>query len=77
MKSYGDFIFVDKQIHSKLGGFTIEIYNSRVRHYLGVFNRKTKYYSKSNYMVEVSLNLLMLKLNNELHILNEQWQIKI
>jgi IS1 family transposase len=31
--------------------------------------RKEKCYSKSEYMIEISLNLLFLKLNNELSIL--------
>ncbi|MDR0700522.1 MAG: IS1 family transposase, partial [Tannerella sp.] len=33
------------------------------------FKRKTKCYSKSQYMMEISLNLLFLKLNVELCIL--------
>jgi len=34
------------------------------------FKIKTKYCTKEGYMIEISLNLLMLKLNNELTILN-------
>ncbi|MDR2205807.1 MAG: IS1 family transposase, partial [Flavobacteriaceae bacterium] len=44
--------------------------NSRIRHYLARFKRKGKCYSKSDNMIDISLNLLMLKLNNELCILN-------
>ncbi|MDR2469765.1 MAG: IS1 family transposase, partial [Tannerella sp.] len=50
--------------------YTIEGYNSRIRHYLARFKRKTKCYSKLQYIMEVSLKLLFLKLNNELYILN-------
>ena len=69
-KSYEEFIPAEKHLQSKAGTYTIESYNSRIRHYLARFKRKTKCYSKLNYMMEISLNLLMLKLNNELYILN-------
>ncbi|MFJ1431449.1 IS1 family transposase, partial [Capnocytophaga canimorsus] len=38
--------------------------------YLARFRRKTKCYTKQLYMMIYSLKLLMLKLNNELSILN-------
>ncbi|MRM95678.1 IS1 family transposase, partial [Riemerella anatipestifer] len=38
-----------------------EGYNSRIRHYLARFKRKTKCYSKSKTMLENSLKLLFLK----------------
>ena len=56
-------------MQSKAETFTVEGYNSRIRHYLARFRRKTKCYSKAEHMIEKSLNLLMLKLNNELSIL--------
>ncbi|MDR3273129.1 MAG: IS1 family transposase, partial [Prevotellaceae bacterium] len=34
------------------------------------FKRKTKCYSKADYMIVISLNLLFMKLNNEISILN-------
>ncbi|KAA6327807.1 hypothetical protein EZS27_023234 [termite gut metagenome] len=37
--------------------------------YLARFKRKGKYYSKAQHMIEKSLKLLFLKLNNELPIL--------
>lgn len=40
-------------------------------HLLGKFiNNKSKCYSKATHMIEKSLNLLFLKLNNKLTILN-------
>jgi insertion element IS1 protein InsB len=69
-KSYAEFIPKEKHIQSKAQTFTVEGYNSRIRHYLARFKRKTKCYSKATHMIEKSLNLLMLKLNNELCILN-------
>ena len=42
--------------------YTVESYNSRVRHYLARFKRKTKCYSKSVEMIEISLNRLIKKL---------------
>ena len=46
----------------------MESYNSRIRHYLARFKRKTKCYSsKSIEMLNISLNLLMNKLNNDIY----------
>ena len=69
-KSYEEFIPAEKHLQTKAETFTVEGYNSRIRHYLARFRRKTKCYSKATFMIEISLNLLMLKLNNELSILN-------
>jgi insertion element IS1 protein InsB len=69
-KSYAEFIPPEKHVQTKAETFTVESYNSRIRHYLARFKRKTKCYSKAVFMIEYSLNLLMLKLNNELSILN-------
>jgi len=69
-KSYEEFIPAEKHLQTKAETFTVEGYNSRIRHYLARFKRKGKCYSKATLMIEISLNLLMLKLNNELSILN-------
>jgi insertion element IS1 protein InsB len=69
-KSYDEFIPAEKHLQTKKETFTIEGYNSRIRHYLARFKRKTKCYTKAEYMIEIYLNLLMLKLNNKLCILN-------
>ena len=69
-KSYNEFVPAEKLIQTKAETYTIEGYNSRIRHYLARFKRKTKCYSKLQHMMEISLNLLFLKLNNELYILN-------
>ena len=69
-KSYQEFIPVEKHLQSKAETFTVEGYSSRIRHYLARFKRKTKSYSKADYMMEIALNLLMLKLNNETSIVN-------
>jgi len=65
-KSYGEFIPPNKHIQSKSETYTVEGYNSLLRHYLARFKRKGKCYSKQVHMIEKSLNLLMLKLNNQL-----------
>ena len=67
-KSYEEFIPSEKHLQSKAETYTVEGYNSRIRHYLARFKRKTKCYSKAEYMIVISLNLLFLKLNNELSI---------
>ena len=69
-KSYQDFIPREKHVLSKAETFTVEGYNSRIRHYLARFKRKTKCYSKSQNMMEGSLRLLMLKLNKQTTILD-------
>ena len=64
-RSYEEFIPLEQPIQSKAETFTVEGYNSRTRHYLVRFKRKTKCYSKSDEMIVISLNLLMTKLNNK------------
>ncbi|MFJ1328776.1 IS1 family transposase, partial [Capnocytophaga canimorsus] len=68
-KSYSEVIPSEKHMESKAETFTVEGYNSRIRHYLARFKRKGKYYSKSKTMLENSLKLLFLKLNNQLNII--------
>jgi insertion element IS1 protein InsB len=67
-KSYEGFIPHEKHLQMKVETFTVEGYSSRIRHYLARFKRKTKCYSKAEYMIVTSLNLLMMKLNKELTI---------
>jgi insertion element IS1 protein InsB len=68
-KIYGEFIPPNKHIQHKTQTYTVEGYNSLIRHYLARFKRKGKCYSKQVHMIEKSLNLLMLKLSNQLYIL--------
>ena len=68
-RSYEEFVPPKKHWQTKEETYTVEGYNSRIRHYLARFKRKGKCYSKAEYMIVISLNLLFLKLNNELPIL--------
>jgi len=68
-KSYEEFIPAEKHLQTKAETYTVEGYNSRIRHYLARFKRKGKCYSKAVFMIEISLNLLMMKLNDEISIL--------
>jgi len=68
-KSYAEFLPANQHIQSKAETYTVEGYNSRVRHYLARFKRRGKCYSKAQYMIERSLNLLFLKCNGQLPIL--------
>ena len=61
-ETYEEFILPEQHVQSKAETFTVEGYNSRIRHYLVRFKRKTKCYSKSDQMIEISLNLLLKKL---------------
>ena len=67
-KSYEEFIPREKHLQTKAETYTVEGYNSRIRHYLARFKRKTKCYSKADNMITISLNLLMLKLDEKLTI---------
>ena len=69
-KSYNELIPADKLIQSKAETYTVEGYNCRIRHYLARFKRKSLCYSKSVVMIEKSLKLLFMKLNNELTIVD-------
>ena len=57
-----------KEMHkaTKRQTFTVEGYNSVLRHSLARLHRRTKCYSKSRTMLDYSLRLLMAKWNNEL-----------
>jgi insertion element IS1 protein InsB len=67
-KSYDEFVPAEKLIQTKAETFTVEGYNCRIRHYPARFKRRGLCYSKAIHMIEKSLTLLFLKLNNELCI---------
>ena len=69
-KAYETIVPKEKHIQSKAETFTVEGYNSLFRHYLARMRRKSKCYSKSKQMLELSMLLLMHKRNNTLSILN-------
>ena len=59
--AYKQFIDAHKHKTSKAQTTHIESYNANVRHYLARFRRRTKCYSKSERLVELSLYLLIYK----------------
>lgn len=69
-KPYENFISKAKHIQSKAQTFTVEGYNSLFRHFLARMRRKTKCYSKSMYMLKLSILLLMHYRNGSLTILD-------
>ena len=64
-KSYEEIIPKEKHIQSKAETFTVEGYNSLFRHFLARMRRKSKCYSKSIKMLELSIRLLMFHRNNK------------
>ncbi|MDG2197857.1 MAG: IS1 family transposase [SAR324 cluster bacterium] len=64
LKAYENFIPQAKHYTGKTFTTQIESLNCRLRHYLARLHRKTLCYSKSKTMLEVSLKLLIHKLNN-------------
>lgn len=69
-RAYKKFLPAKRHVQSKAETFTVEGYNSIIRHFLARFRRKTKCYSKSYQMLYYSLILLFKKWNNQLTILN-------
>ena len=67
-KAYSEFLPPTKHVKSKAETYTVEGYNSLVRHYPARFRRKTKCYTKSFEMLYYSLLLLFAKLNGEIAI---------
>lgn len=65
-KPYKEIIPAEKLHQSKAETYTVEGFNSLIRHYLARFRRKTKCYTKSLEMMILSLKLLMAKRNNTL-----------
>ncbi len=68
-KAYEEILSEYWHVQTKAETYTVEGYNSVLRHYLARLKRKTKCYSKSLEMLVLSLKLLMLKRNNQLTIL--------
>jgi hypothetical protein len=61
LPTYTHFIPQEKHVQSKAQTHIIEGENSRIRHYLARFHRKTFCYSKSLEMVNISMLLLTYK----------------
>ena len=64
LKTYEQLIPTTVQHQGKTFTTQIESLNCRLRHYLARLNRRTLCYSKSKRMLEISLKLLIHKLNN-------------
>lgn len=69
-KSYEEIVPREKHMQSKAETYTVEGYNGLFRHFLARMRRKSKCYSKSMKMLELSVLLLMSYRNNQLSILN-------
>ncbi len=69
-KGYREMIPSTQHIQSKAEIFTIEGYNSLFSHFLARLRRQSTCYSTSVLMLEYSVELLMLKWNREVYILN-------
>ena len=67
---YEHFIPEKDHVQSKAETYTVEGYNSIFRHFLVRLRRKTKCYTKSVRMLELSILLLMHKRNGILTILD-------
>lgn len=68
-KAYEELLTGYWHVQTKAETYTVEGYNSILRHYLARLKRKSKCYSKSGDMLIISIKLLMLKRNNQLTML--------
>jgi insertion element IS1 protein InsB len=68
--AYQMIIPAEKHIQSKAETFTVEGYNSLFRHFLARMRRKSKCYSKSMKMLQLSILLLMSLRNGILNIID-------
>lgn len=71
-KAYETIVPQEKHIQSKAETYTVEGYNSLLRHFLARMRRKSKCYSKKVEMLKLSMLLLMHHRNNTLCILSYQ-----
>lgn len=69
-KAYKGVIPKQKHTRSKAETYTVEGYNSLIRHCLARMKRKTKCYTKCVRMLMYSLQLFFLKHNKQLYILS-------
>ena len=69
-EAYEEILPYEGHVRGKTGTCTVEGLNGVFRHLLARLRRRTKCYSKSELMLKYSLNLLILKRNNLLSILN-------
>ena len=67
-EAYKKCIPEDKLIQSKAETFNIESINSLFRHYLARLHRRTKCISQSFKMLELSIKLLINKLNSRIYL---------
>jgi len=65
-RAYAEFVQVNVHTQSKAETYTVEGYNSILRHFLARLRRKTKCYTKSLEMLKYSVLLLMNYRNKEL-----------
>ncbi len=69
-RAYQEIVPPEKHRQSKAETFTVEGYNSLFRHFLARMRRKSKCYSKSLRMLQLSILLLMDSRNKSKSILN-------
>ncbi|MGB9929616.1 MAG: IS1 family transposase, partial [Methanosarcina sp.] len=69
-KAYAEFVPENIHTKSKKETYTVEGYNSILRHFLARLRRKTKCYTKSLQMLKYSVILLMKYRNKELTMFN-------
>ncbi len=67
-RAYAEFLSETINTQSKAETYTVEGYNSILRHFLARLRRKTKCYIKSLEMLKYSVILLMKYRNKELNI---------
>lgn len=69
-KSYNEIVPAEQLVQTKAETYTVGSYNGLIRHFLARFRRKSKCYSKSEKMIEITLKLFFAHRNKILSIFN-------
>jgi insertion element IS1 protein InsB len=62
-KSYNEIVPDGQLVQSKAETYTVESYNGLIRHFLARFRRRTKCYSKSDEMINLTMKLFFAHRN--------------
>jgi insertion element IS1 protein InsB len=62
-QSYNEIVPSNQLMQSKAETYTVESYNGLIRHFLARFRRRTKCYSKSDEMIELTMKLFFAHRN--------------
>jgi insertion element IS1 protein InsB len=69
-KPYTEIVPAWQLLQTKAETYTVESFNALIRHYLARFRRRSKYYSKSEEMIKLTLKLFFCHWNKRKNIID-------